>query len=248
MKTLDIRFAVGTLFTFFVAALGWAQEALPMEPGIGEPGTGEIGTGGIPTNVAECKDTIKISSSTALLDFAELVNGTIGGTICGELTDDVVMVEGAEWTPMNVKSDVKVVSVLGKDVNTRIDLKVVFNGNGHTISGLKFNDVTQDNVGFFGLVQGKLTISNLGIVNSEFNGRNSVGGLVGLNEGTLSITNSYNAGAVSGNGDDVGGLVGLNEGTLSITNSYNAGDVNGNGDYVGGLVGIHVGGLVGGGF
>ncbi len=182
----------------------------------------------------------EIASSEALYEFADIVNQKTKGGACGKLTADIVVntkgvlnTDGSlnsgrtdleSWTPMNVKENVK----------------VTFNGAGHTISGLYFNDVTQDNVGFFGLVQGKLTISNLGIVDSYFKGYSLVGGLVGWGNGILTITNSYNAGSVSGNGSNVGGLVGWGNGTLSITNSYNAGFVSGS-TQVGGLVGLYVG-------
>jgi hypothetical protein len=112
----------------------------------------------------------------------------------------------------------------------------VFDGNGHVISSLTIDAMTQDNIGLFGYVGGQ--IKNLGVTNVNITGRNCVGGLVGWNEGT--ITACYATGSVNGAGVEnwyIGGLVGLNFfGTL--TNCYAAGSVSGTDSTgVGGLVG-----------
>ncbi|WP_407442139.1 InlB B-repeat-containing protein, partial [Fibrobacter sp.] len=181
----------------------------------------------------------EIGSAFELYAFANIVNNARSGKICAKLTSDITVNENVldakgklngngdgltSWTPMNVKSGVK----------------VALDGNGHTISGLYFN-ANQNYVGLFGFVSDSLAISNLGIKDSYFKGDCYVGGLVGDADGenvTLSITNSYNTGSVNGTGIFVGGLVGdAYNSTLSITNSYNAGSVSGSGSNVGGLVG-----------
>lgn len=61
-----------------------------------------------------------------------------------------------------------------------------FDGQGHTISGLYFNDTSKDYVGLFGYAQGA-EIKNVGVVNSYFSGNNYVGGVCGyVNTGTTS--------------------------------------------------------------
>ncbi len=197
-------------------------------------------------NLAMVDGIYQIGTCGDLYKFAEIVGAASNAEISGKLTDDIVVndlvLEGVlndgqftPWTPMNVKSGVQ----------------VMFNGAGHVIGGLYFNDYSGQGVGLFGNVQGTVSIDSLGIVDSYFNVKGavdhyigSVGGLVGSSYGTLTITNSYNMGAVSGDAD-VGGLVGFNDGTLSITNSYNAGSVSGDGIFsnVSGLVGSSYGTL-----
>ena len=111
----------------------------------------------------------------------------------------------------------------------------------------------------FGAVNGG-QISNLGVVNTNIQGHDYVGGLVGSNNsGTL--TSCYATGSVSGNWY-VGGLVGEYFGLSALTDCYATGLVDGIIE-VGGLVGVstgvltkcyatgpvtgtnHVGGLVG---
>ena len=114
-----------------------------------------------------------------------------------------------------------------------------FHGQGHTISGLYFNDSGEKKVGLFGSVGG-VEIDGLGLVDSYFGGSSNVGGFVGYAGGTVYIRNSYNSSVVRGfsNGwwDDrwdvwwcgVGGFVGVAEvNELEIENSYNLGFVTG---------------------
>ena len=109
-----------------------------------------------------------------------------------------------------------------------------FEGNGHTIRHL-FISQSSSSVGLFGYLPSDGVIRNVGLIDVEVTGRDSVGGLVGQNDGT--IRGSYATGWVEGAGrlsDFVGGLVGLNRGT--ITASYATARVSGNND-VGGLAG-----------
>ena len=109
----------------------------------------------------------------------------------------------------------------------------VYNGNGHSITGLYINRPEVDNQGLFGFSNG--TIKNLGLEEIDVKGFENIGGLVGLNEG--SIVNCHSKGIVAGEWY-VGGLVGFNEG--SINSSYSTVDVTG-GDRVGGLMGFNQG-------
>ncbi|RKP47797.1 filamentous hemagglutinin N-terminal domain-containing protein [Pararobbsia silviterrae] len=92
----------------------------------------------------------------------------------------------------------------------------VFDGLGHTISGLtEFDTQLAANVGLFGDIMAT-TVCNVGLVGASVAGSGYVGILVGFNHiGT--VTNSFATGTVSG-GVSVGGLVGANEGTTA--NSY----------------------------
>lgn len=202
----------------------------------------------MPTTLTEKDGVYEIGTCGDLYKFAEMVNNVeFDDNIKGKLTDDICVnacgegesvlnADGTlngdggsfkQWTPMNFRPEYDM-----------LDVQVTLDGNGKTISGLYFDDISTENVGLFGVVAGMVFVSDLGIEDSYFRGEGYVGGLVGLNTGvgTFSITNSYNAGTVIGS-DYVGGLVGYSSGTLTITNSYNAGSMNGDGDNVGGLVG-----------
>ncbi|MCQ2063328.1 MAG: InlB B-repeat-containing protein, partial [Fibrobacter sp.] len=202
----------------------------------------------MPTTLTKIDEVYQIGTCGDLYKFAEMVNNSeFDDNINGKLTDDICVnacgegesvlnADGTlngnggsfkQWTPMNFLPGYGM-----------FDVQVTLDGNGKTISGLYFDDISTENVGLFGVVTGMVFVSDLGIEDSYFRGEGFVGGLVGLNTstGTFSITNSYNAGTVIGS-DYVGGLVGYSSGTLTITNSYNAGTMNGDGDNVGGLVG-----------
>ena len=110
-----------------------------------------------------------------------------------------------------------------------------FDGQGHTISGLYFNNKDLDMVGLFGQNVG--TIKNVGIVDSYFYGSVFVGGVCGGNSEGGTITGCYNTGTVSGS-SYVGGVCGDNDGA-TITGCYNTGAVSGSVNYVGGVCGCN---------
>ena len=150
-------------------------------------------------------------------------------TLCTKLTNDIVLnknvlVDGkldsskissfVEWFPLN-------------------NYQGIFDGNGHTISGL------YGYKGFFGKIEsGNLVIKNLGIVDSHISGGNDVGGFVGEMYGkSLVIANSYFEGVVKGY-ENVGGLIGYTDRSQTLVlSSYHRGSVEGYAD-VGGLVGL----------
>lgn len=111
----------------------------------------------------------------------------------------------------------------------------IFDGLGHSITGLTINRPAENYIGLFGINKG--TIQNVGLINASVTGNASVGALVGVggvNSGGL-VTKSYATGTVTGV-DNVGGLVGqLNGGAVSY--SYATTDVTGSSS-VGGLVGV----------
>lgn len=115
----------------------------------------------------------------------------------------------------------------------------VFDGLGHTITGLTINRPATSYVGLFGYAYGA-DILNVGLTGGSVTGSSYVGSFAGRSE-SAAITNSYNTGNVMGSGSYVGGLAGYYYGndshTASAYNSYNTGDVTGSVNYVGGLVG-----------
>ena len=126
----------------------------------------------------------------------------------------------------------------------------VFEGLGHTISGLTITNSSAPDVGLFGVSSG--TIRNVGLLGGSVSGTGigaSIGELVGDNKGAIS--NVFTTGTVGGagtatsGGEWVGGLVGDNEASGTISNAFAKGAVSGS-SYsasLGGLVGTNYGSI-----
>ncbi len=126
---------------------------------------------------------------------------------------------------------------IGSSTNTAF--AGVFDGLGHTITGLYINRPSTSNVGLFGVVNGG-TVRNVGLVGGSVTGSMRVGGLAGVNSNSSTISNAYASSSVTGY-FVAGGLVGYNTGMIS--NSYATGSVTsavtGTNTEVGGLVGYN---------
>ncbi len=204
--------------------------------------TGEIK---FPITLDNSDNCYEISSAEDLNVFAAIVNSGFKSDACGKLTEDFVVNENVlanvnsdgtlkdgvnftPWTPIGFGTN---------SFNESISFKGTFKGQGHTISGLYFNDAGAENVGLFGDVSGTVSIDGVGLVDSYIMASGWVGGLVGFASGSLTINNSYNASSVTSS-YAFGGLVGAagKGSSLAISNSYNVGSLNG-GEWGGGLVG-----------
>ena len=179
-----------------------------------------------------------ISNASELYGFAAIANSsdTFGREldICAKLANDIVVNENVliahetlnvadtanfvKWTPI-----------------TRF--RGLFDGQGHTISGLYYNNDREYWVGLFGETL-SAEIKNLGVVGSFFRGRSKVGGVVGYSEGYLMMDSVYSDSRVEALTYSLGGLVGYldDDSYVQIKNSYNQGSVVGKAE-VGGLVG-----------
>ena len=173
MKKKSTQFKWLVTMLLLVAAMAmpemaWA-EITPTKPSSGD------GTSGSP---------YQIGTKAELYWFAALVNGELGGETPNASANAVltanITVTNETWTP------------IGNDSYN--PYTGTFDGQGHTISGLYFNDGSASYVGLFGYNKG--TIKNVGVVDSYFYGNQYVGGVCGGNEGT--ITGCYNTGKVSG--------------------------------------------------
>ena len=162
----------------------------------------------------------EIATASDLYEFATKVNAG-DNTACAVLTADITLID-TNWTP------------IGNDSN---QYKGTFDGDGHTITGLKV-DIQSDNIiyaGLFGCLGAGGTIKNVSLTDSKITcsgNRVYAGGVCGWNTGT--IQNCYNTGDVSGTSEYgfvyAGGVCGLNDyGT--IENCYNTGDVSGTCEY-----------------
>lgn len=173
--------------------------------------------------------TRTISTLDELKAFRDEVNA--GNTFAGEtveLTADIDL-NSEEWTP------------IGNAGNT---FQGNFNGNGHTISNLKVNLPTSENVGFFGTTKNG-TVKNLNFHNADIKGSLNVGVVAGTPY-TTSYSNITVTGNVEVNGFAyVGGMFGKN-GYADLTDltmnansgSYVKADSQGYRSYVGGIIGF----------
>ena len=189
----------------------------------------------------------EISNAGQLYWFAELVNaganeysGSNGGVYNAVLTADIVvnaqvLDENGElvrdtrnlraWTPIGCSAS----------YNKFVCYSGTFDGQGHTISGLYYNDASASGVGLFGYVDSDGTVQNVGLVNSYFSAEEEIGAVAGKSKGA--VTGCWNnASRIVGIGNQVGGVVGCSDNGI-ISGCYNQnGSVTGEA-YVGGVVG-----------
>ncbi len=182
----------------------------------------------------------EISNVGQLLWFAGLVNGTLTDGTAQNLSANAVLVNDitvntgvltADGTLASDVSGFRVWTPVGNDSNP---YQGTFDGQSHTVSGLYFNNSATDYVGLFGYIGNGGKISNVGVVDSYFYGKNDVGGVCGRSI-SASISNCYSAGSVSGSSSFVGGVCGYSD-NGNISNCYSASAVIGN-TYVGGVCG-----------
>lgn len=127
----------------------------------------------VPKNYADTSQ-YEITNYHELLGLAKLVNEK-NETITASLMNDIVFNENLldangnvqvadpiKWTPIGAE---------------RYYFNGIFNGNGHTISGLYVDG--GDYAGLFGRAQGAPTIKGVGVVDSYFKGAKYVGGIAG---------------------------------------------------------------------
>ena len=189
------------------------------------------------------ENPFQISTPAELYWFAAHANGE-NTSAYAVLVNDITVNTGvlnADGTLVSNVSGFNVWTPIGDDSQTTSEsghkgtlYNGTFDGQGHTISGLYFNNSTTAFVGLFGCI-GRGKIFNVGVVDSYFNGNYYVGGVCGCNY-YGEISNCYSAGAVSGS-TQVGGVCGYNsDGTIS--NCYSAGAVSGS-SHVGGVCGYN---------
>lgn len=163
-----------------------------------------------------------IKSEDDLMKFSELVNN--GKTYKGEtvtLSENLDLTD-KEFVPIGNQSN---------------KFEGTFDGSGHIISNMNINATNR--VGLFGHVAGA-TIKNVGIIESEIEGKQYVGAIVGMiskDENATTIENCYSSANVTGEAN-IGGIVGgtTYEAEVIIRNCYNSGNVTGN-ENIGGIIG-----------
>lgn len=230
----DLSCSNGSLSLQFAEIFGrddawtYTENGLPILKNVG--GTQ---SSALPSWLVSSESVVYIYTAKELKQLADEVNaGDNKSGVTYRLAKDIDL-SGQEWTP------------IGTDKNL---FSGVFDGQGHTITGLKITGESTDwYKGFFGCVNGvdggpKARVWRVKIQNAEINtkGYGEVGALVGWYGGR---TDPIEACAMIGgsvsvyNGSYVGGLVGRLEGG-SVQNCYATGSVQGDKSlFVGGLVG-----------
>ena len=111
----------------------------------------------------------------------------------------------------------------------------VFDGNGHTITGLQTRG-EKNYSSLFGYVSGG-TVKNLRLEDVSVYGSSYVGGLIGYMTNQTTVQNCSVSGSVTGSGSYVGGLIGYGNNACTVKQCYVTGNVTGTGSNVGGLIG-----------
>ena len=175
-------------------------------------------------------DAVSIATAEELKAFRDRVNNG-ETTLNAVLTADIALDKSETWTPIGTSSAM---------------YAGIFDGNGHTISGL---NVTGANNGLFKMT-GAATIQNLTISDStigDSSNSNLLGAFVGRIKDSTTLINCHTTDTVTVSGGAVGGLVGGTDTpnaafTLTMERCSNAAAVSGYAASaqmgVGGLVGV----------
>ena len=183
----------------------------------------------------------QIGNAAELYWFAALVNGTLtdgtaqNSNACAILTSNITVNTGvlkADGSLANKVSGFTSWTPISTDYDRRFG--GTFDGKGHTVSGLYFNDASVMYVGLFG-ISDRGTIKNVGVIASYFNGQRNVGGVCGHCYRYSKVTNCFSTSTVYGT-TSVGGVCGDIYDNCTLSNSYNTGIVYGN-NKVGGVCG-----------
>ena len=176
-------------------------------------------------------DPYRIATAEDLAAFRDAVNGSAKKStskLCAKLTANIDL-SNAEWTP------------IGKMTNTYSDYVAfggVFDGDGHTISGLKIDNSAQYQA-LFGYVKGGI-IKNLTVDGSVTTATTSsayAAGIVGYGD-PVTMKNCVNKVTVNVTQKGYAAGVAAYAGTGStITDCTNQGNISGVGGYLGGIVG-----------
>ena len=163
----------------------------------------------------------EINSVANLNDLANYVNGNVSYDCSGmtfKMTKDITYTYTHAW---NVTSTDNNYTPIGHFV--RIDdyvnhdylFKGHFNGDGHTIKGIRINRSVGDS-GLFGRIGDGAVVENITLDDARITDENNTGGIAGYNAGTISnchVTDKVAIHALSNNQGDVfyhGGIVGYN--------------------------------------
>lgn len=190
-------------------------------------------------------DPYLISTPQQLANLAYFVNH--GVSYKGKyfkMTDDIVLNSGvlAADGNLNSGSSFKAWQPIGgclKGDNSTANLPFmgVFDGDGHSVSGIYYSNTSVCQIGLFGCVDGA-TIQNLGVVDSYIKANSRVGAICGLARNGAAISKCYSTASISASYWCAGGIAGCAYGEATkITLCYNSGKVYANNGTVAGICG-----------
>ena len=193
------------------------------------------------TYIASNEGYYEIATKEQLYWFVEHIAQPGNQAANGKLTADIVCntdvvsrvhdgktTELTQWYPNQYNG-------IYRFINRSSVFEGVFDGNGHTISGIFINDTSLVNAGLFQTLKG--TVANLAITDSYILGKSNCGVICGTNLGTIS--NCYIEGGADGE-SLIGGIAGYNGESGLITNCIFDGEAVG-GEYVGTISGSNTG-------
>ncbi|MDL2247795.1 hypothetical protein LJC05_03595 [Bacteroides sp. OttesenSCG-928-J23] len=165
-----------------------------------------------------------INSAQSLKAFRDLVNA--GNTTLKAVQTADIDLKGEAWVPIGI-------------TDLTNPFQGVYNGGGHTISGLNVEGGDDSFQGLFGVTQGAI-LTGIKLIEPSVTGGSFVGALVGRADGGTHISNCSVQGATITGGSYIGGLVGGSRDTV-VSCSATGVTVTATGSYAGGLAGDNAG-------
>ena len=192
-----------------------------------------------------------ITTATGLNLLATLVNGTVSGYEANDfsgtffkLGGDITYTSTTDWDNTELSNEVNNFAAIGGFVGTTFyPFSGTFDGDGHTVSGIRITQKTRECLGLFGFIGAGGTVKNLTLSNARiYSNKTGVGGIAGRSRGTIAnchVTADVN---ILGNGSYHGGIAGSSNG--DITGCTSAAALNWSGNYRGGITGQTVDGTL----
>ncbi|MBP0984103.1 MAG: chitobiase/beta-hexosaminidase C-terminal domain-containing protein [Oscillospiraceae bacterium] len=162
----------------------------------------------------------QISDSGELLWFSQYVNGTLDAT--GTHPDAKAVLKASFTINSDLLNKVNDNNTFNENewqpIGSNAAFTGSFDGQGHTISGLYYDNDTQGYIGLFAKIGSGGKVTNVGVNDSYFNGSDNVGGIAGQNAGEISNCFFFKGTVTAASGTNVGDICGSN--SSSVTNCY----------------------------
>ena len=168
----------------------------------------------------ETDHSFVIANEQGLIDFAKMYKNEDYEDIRQNLNGKLVADLDFTNMPLNCNDDANIGNGNFLPIGTYdgyhyIAFKATFDGQGHTITGLKYSG--GDNLGLFCTIGQYSTVKNVTLINPIFSGKSYIGGIVGHNFGTISDCTVLKP-SISGT-DLIGCIAGYDE-YEKVTNCY----------------------------
>ncbi len=178
--------------------------------------------------------TYGISTAQQLLNFSLDVQSLVAQKASAILLNDIDLA-GVDFEPIGYHDGVDA----SDNLDASIPYRGVFDGQGHRIYNMVFDDTSRPCVGLFGAIGGGAVIKNITIDKScSVNAFKYSAGLVGgiTMSGDVKIINCGNEADVTVVEKNGGGVLGVNfgnRGALEMVNCYNTGNIKGDNETAG---------------